>query len=122
MQVQAVNDLDALAYDVGRHLDRLGIGRTDFVRVGKCGEEGGEVLGALIKRTYGAATTEDVLDELGDVFLAALGAAEQLGVLPSAVIAARWAKVWPRSGGPGGQRQVPPAVLATNPHRRLGPV
>ena len=117
-----MNDLDALAHDVGQHLDRLGIDRTDWVRVGKCSEEGGEVVGALIKRTHGAATTADVLDELGDVFLAALGAAEQLGVSPSQVIAERWAKVLPRSAGPVGQRRVIPAVLATNPHRRLGPV
>lgn len=121
MQVQSVNDLDALAKDAAQHLDRLGIPRTDFVRVGKCSEEGGEVLGALIKRTYGAATTEDVLDELGDVFLAALGAAEQLGVLPSEVIAARWAKVRTRSSG---TPRVPSlgAALVTNPNRRLGPV
>lgn len=122
MQVQSVNDLDDLARDVGRHLDGLGVGRTDWVRVGKCGEEGGELVGALIKRTHGAATTEDVLDELGDVFLAALAAAEQLGVSPSQVIAARWAKVLPRSGGPVTQRLGVPPVLATNPHRRLGPV
>lgn len=122
MQVQSVNDLDDLARDVGRHLDGLGVGRTDWVRVGKCGEEGGGLVGALIKRTHGAATTEDVLDELGDVFLAALAAAEQLGVSPSQVITARWAKVLPRSGGAVRQRLGVPAVLATNPHRRLGPV
>jgi len=121
MGVQSVNDLDALAKDAALHLDRLGIPRTDFVRVGKCSEEGGEVVGALIKRTYGAATTQDVLDELGDVFLAALCAAEQLGVLPSEVIAARWAKVLPRSSG---RPQLPgqAAALATKSNRRWGPV
>lgn len=99
MPIQSVTDLDDLAPEVGLHLDRLGIARTDFVRVAKVGEEGGEVLGALIKRTYGGASTEDVLDELGDVFLSALGACDQIGVAPSALIAARWAKVQPRSAG-----------------------
>lgn len=121
MQVQSVNDLDALAKDTAEHLDRLGVPRNDFVRVGKCSEEGGEVVGALIKRTHGAATTEDVLDELGDVFLAALAAAEQLGVPPSQVIAARWAKVRTRSSGTSRVSALGPA-LATNPNRRWGPV
>ena len=91
-------DLDALAHDVGEHLDRLGVQRADWVRVAKVGEEGGEVVGALIKRSYGRAETSDVLAELGDVFLAALAAADQLGVAPSTVIATRWADVAPRSG------------------------
>lgn len=62
--------LKALAADVGAHLDRLGIERSDWVRVAKVGEQGGEVVGALIKRCYGRAETDDVLAELGDVFLA----------------------------------------------------
>lgn len=97
-QLRTLTDLDALANDVADHLDRLGIQRSDWVRVAKVGEEGGEVVGALIKRTYGHAETADVLAELGDVFLAALGAAHQLGIAPSAVIAARWADVAARSG------------------------
>lgn len=101
MQFQDLSDLDALAKDVSAHLDRLGVERSDWVRVAKVGEEGGEVVGALIKRTYGAAGTADVLDELGDVLLAALAAADQLGRAPSDLIAARWAQVLPRSGGPG---------------------
>lgn len=99
-QAHTLAALDALAADVGAHLDRLGIERSDWVRVAKVGEEGGEVVGALIKRSYGRATTDDVLAELGDVFLAALGAADQLGVAPSTLIAARWADVAPRSGTP----------------------
>ena len=96
-QPLTLTDLDALAHDVGEHLDRLGVQRADWVRVAKVGEEGGEVVGALIKRTYGQADTADVLAELGDVFLAALAAADQLGVTPSTLIAARWADVAPRS-------------------------
>lgn len=96
-QPRMLTDLDALAKDVGEHLDRLGVQRCDWVRVAKVGEEGGEVVGALIKRSYGRAETADVLAELGDVFLAALGAADQLGIAPSSVIAARWADVAPRS-------------------------
>lgn len=107
MQAQALSNLDALAKDVGAHLDRLGVERTDWVRVAKVGEEGGEVVGALIKRSYGAADTADVLDELGDVFLAALAAADQLGRAPSDVIASRWAQVLPRSGTPGETRGGP---------------
>ena len=96
-QPRTLTDLDALAKHVGEHLDRLGVQRCDWVRVAKVGEEGGEVVGALIKRSYGRAETADVLAELGDVFLAALGAADQLGIAPSSVIAARWADVAPRS-------------------------
>ncbi len=61
--------LDSLSLEVVAHLDRLGIERSDWVRVAKVSEEGGEVLGALIKRTQGRMTTIDVLAELGDVFL-----------------------------------------------------
>ncbi|KMO82460.1 hypothetical protein MCHLDSM_01083 [Mycolicibacterium chlorophenolicum] len=67
-QPRTLTDLDALAKDVGEHLDRLGVQRCDWVRVAKVGEEGGEVVGALIKRSYGRAETADVLAELGDVF------------------------------------------------------
>lgn len=99
-QPHTLTDLDALATDVGAHLDRLGIQRSDWVRVAKVGEEGGEVVGALIKRSYWRAETDDILAELGDVFLAALGAADQLGVTPSTLIAARWADVALRSSTP----------------------
>lgn len=102
MQIEALSNLDALAKDVSAHLDRLGVERSDWVRVAKVGEEGGEVVGALIKRSYGAADTADVLNELGDVFLAAIAAADQLGVTPSEVIVSRWAQVLPRSGARGG--------------------
>lgn len=90
-------DLDTLARAVGEHLDQLGIQRSDWARVAKVGEEGGEVVGALIKRLEGRAATSDVLDELGDVILAALGAADQLGVAASTLIAERWASVSRRS-------------------------
>lgn len=86
-------DIDALASEVGAHLDRLGVQRSDWVRVAKVGEEGGEVVGALIKRTEGRATDADVEAELADVILAALGAAEQLGIPPSKLITARWTLV-----------------------------
>ncbi|MBU8813646.1 hypothetical protein KL953_32745 [Mycolicibacterium goodii] len=90
-------NLDALAIDVGTHLDRLGVDRCDWVRVGKVAEEGGEVMGALIKRTQGRATTADLEDELGDVILAALGAIDQLGLRPSELVARRWAEVSKRT-------------------------
>ncbi len=86
-------DLDALAGDVGAHLDHLGIARDDWVRIAKTAEEAGEVLGALSKRAQNRATTQDILDELGDVFLAAVGAADQLGVSPTRLILDRWATV-----------------------------
>lgn len=89
--------LDSLSLEVIAHLDRLGVERSDWVRVAKVGEEGGEVVGALIKRTQGRMTTADVLAELGDVFLSALGASRQLGTTPSEVIAQRWKQVAPRS-------------------------
>lgn len=90
-------DVDTLAQDVGAHLDRLGVERSDWIRIGKVAEEGGEVMGALIKRTQGRATDADLEAELGDAILAALGALEQLGLTPSAVITSRWAVVSQRS-------------------------
>lgn len=90
-------NVDALARDVGAHLDRLGVARSDWVRVGKVAEEGGEVMGALIKRTQGRASDADLEAELGDAILAALGGLEQLGLVPSTVIASRWAVVSQRS-------------------------
>lgn len=89
--------LDSLAVTVGVHLDRLGVQRSDWQRVAKVGEEGGEVVGALLKRAEGRADTAHLLAELGDVFLAALAAADQLGVTPSMIIATRWADVSQRS-------------------------
>lgn len=86
-------DLNVLAKDAATHVDRLGIAREDWVRLAKIAEEAGEVLGALNKRDRQKATTADVLAELGDVFLAALVAADQLGVPPTQVIAERWAEV-----------------------------
>lgn len=92
-----LNALDSLAVTVGAHLDRLGVQRSDWQRVAKVGEEGGEVVGALLKRAEGRADTAHLLAELGDVFLAALAAADQLGVTPSTIIAARWADVSQRT-------------------------
>ncbi len=69
-----VSDIDALALFVSDHLDRLGVERSDWARIAKVAEEGGEVVGALIKRTQGRATTADLEDELADVILSALGA------------------------------------------------
>ncbi len=93
----SLGQINLLAEAVEKHLDRLGIDRSDWVRVGKVAEEGGEVVGALIKRTYGQATDADVEAELGDVILAALAAAMQLGTVPSHLIAKRWAEVSQRS-------------------------
>lgn len=90
-------DLEALSKAVAAQLDRLGIARSDWARVAKVGEEGGEVIGALLKRDEGRTTTADVLDELGDVILAALAACDQLGVAPSAVVTQRWATVSKRT-------------------------
>lgn len=94
---QPLNALDSLAVAVGVHLDHLGVQRSDWQRVAKVGEEGGEVVGALLKRAEGRADTAHLLAELGDVFLAALAAADQLGVTPSTIIAARWADVSQRT-------------------------
>ncbi|CPV66507.1 MazG nucleotide pyrophosphohydrolase domain-containing protein [Mycobacteroides abscessus] len=92
--------LDVLAAAVGAHLDRLGIARVNWVRVTKVSEEAGEVVGALIDLDQNRGAMTEVLDELGDVFLSALGAANQLGVNPSEVIAARWETVARRSASP----------------------
>lgn len=89
--------LDTLAIEVGAHLDRLGVDRCDWIRVGKVAEEGGEVMGALIKSTQGRAAASDLEDELGDVILAALGAIDQLGHRPSELIMRRWAQVSTRT-------------------------
>lgn len=93
----ALLDIDHLAADVAAHLDRLGVQRTAWIWVAKVAEEAGEVLGALIKRTQGRCTDTALYEELGDVFLSALGAADQLGLIPSALITWRWAQVLPRS-------------------------
>ena len=102
-------DVDSLSAAVGEHLDRLGIERSEWLRVAKVGEEGGEVIGALIERGLGRADIDDVVAELGDVFLSALGALDQLGLRPSTVIAQRWKAVRRRSArvdaaGNGGQK------------------
>lgn len=90
-------DLEALSRDAAAHVDRLGIVRDDWVRLAKIAEEAGEVLGALSKRDQGRGGNGEVLAELGDVFLAALVAAQQLGVVPAQIIVQRWAEVSPRS-------------------------
>lgn len=92
-----LDHLQALSRDAAAHVDRLGIVRDDWVRLAKIAEEAGEVLGALSKRDQGRGGNEEVLAELGDVFLAALVAAQQLGVAPAQIIAQRWAQVSPRS-------------------------
>lgn len=90
-------DIDVLASDVGTHLDDLGVERCDWVRICKVAEEGGEAVGALIKRTQGRATNADLEDELADVILAALGAIDQLGLQAAPLIARRWAHVSTRT-------------------------
>ncbi|MCX5046691.1 hypothetical protein OG921_26300 [Aldersonia sp. NBC_00410] len=82
--------LDPLSVAAGKHLDHLRVARVDWIRVTKVAEEAGEVVGALIKLQEGRAEFEDVRSELGDVFLAALAAADQLGLRPSDVVADRW--------------------------------
>ena len=61
----------------------------------KVAEEAGELVGALCKRTQGThgVISADVLDELGDVLISALGAAEDLGFDPAQVLNQRWATV-----------------------------
>lgn len=90
-------NLDGLARAVGEHLDRLGVERCDWVRVCKVAEEAGEAVGALIKGTQGRATDTDVQDELADVILAALGAINQLGLQPGALLGRRWVQVSART-------------------------
>lgn len=92
-----VGMLDDLAVAVGEHLDALGVERCDWVRIGKVAEEGGEAVGALIKRTQGRATDTDVEDELADAVLAALGGINQLGLQASVLLARRWAQVSART-------------------------
>lgn len=105
-----VVDVDSLSRAVGECLDRMGVERSDWLRVAKVGEEAGEVIGALIKRGLARADIDDLVAELGDVFLSALGAADQLGLKASAVIAQRWQTVAaradvgdPATAGHGGQ-------------------
>lgn len=94
---EALVELDGLARAVGEHLDGLGVERCDWVRVCKVAEEAGEAVGALIKGTQGRATETDVQDELADVILAALGAINQLGLQPGALLGRRWAQVSART-------------------------
>lgn len=90
---QGMLGLDELAPQVGAHLDRLGVARSEWLRVAKVAEEAGEVIGALIK----SLPEEDLHAELADVFLAALGAADQLDLVPSQLIEKRWKHVAARS-------------------------
>ena len=119
-----LRQIDSLADAVVAHLDALGVQRSDWTRVGKVAEEGGEVIGALIKRTQNRATTDDVRDELGDVILAALAACKQLGLAPAEVIARRWASVSQRTASTltksaaaqADNRKITTAILDTRPN------
>lgn len=59
----------------------------------KVAEEAGEANGAAIKRIEGRKTMRDVLDELADTIIAAIGALQAHDADPAATVARRWGEV-----------------------------
>jgi len=93
------NDITALAHEIAawrrRELPATDAATRQLLAGMKVAEEAGELVGALCKRTQGVrgVTSADVLDELGDVLIAALSAAVDLGFDPAQVLNQRWASV-----------------------------
>jgi len=92
-------DITALAHEIvtwcRRELPATDASTRQLLAGMKVAEEAGELVGALCKRTQGVrgVTSSDVLDELGDVLIAALSAAVDLGCDPAQVLNQRWAGV-----------------------------
>ncbi len=72
--------LDSLAGAVGVHLDRLGVQRSDWQRVAKVGEEGGEVVGAFSNEPKAELTPRICWLNSATYSWLRLAAADQLGV------------------------------------------
>ena len=77
------------------HEDRWG-GKADTTVALKLNEEAGEVGGAFIKRDEGRASTDHVLDELGDVAVVLNVLCARVGTTPDAVLARRFPQVQAR--------------------------
>ena len=92
-------DITALAHEIvtwcRRELPATDANTRQLLAGMKVAEEAGELVGALCKRTQGVrgVTSADVLDELGDVLIAALSAAVDFGCDPAQVLNQRWATV-----------------------------
>ncbi len=92
-------DITALAHEIvtwcRRELPATDASTRQLLAGMKVAEEAGELVGALCKRTQGVrgVTSSDVLDELGDVLIAALSAAVDFGCDPAQVLNQRWATV-----------------------------
>lgn len=66
---------------------------TPFKQCAKVAEEGGEVVGAAIKHDEGRRSRQDVLDELADTIIAAVGAIQALHADPADTVFTRWQEV-----------------------------
>jgi len=92
-------DITALAHEIvtwcRRELPATDANTRQLLAGMKVAEEAGELVGALCKRTQGVrgVTSAGVLDELGDVLIAALSAAVDFGCDPAQVLNQRWATV-----------------------------
>lgn len=92
-------DITALAQEIitwrRRELPATDATTRELLSGMKVAEEAGEMVGSLVKRTQGirGVTSADVLDELGDVLIAALAAAVDFGCDPAQVLNQRWATV-----------------------------
>jgi hypothetical protein len=91
--------INGLASQVSEWHERELPGKPSMVRVAKCAEEVGEMIGAHIKaaepdRRDGRNRLQESWDEWADVMISALGAAEALGITdPDAVLNERWKEV-----------------------------
>ncbi|CAM3740418.1 pyrophosphohydrolase domain-containing protein [Tsukamurella ocularis] len=79
--------------DVWGHISQRWPSSEPFSQAAKVAEEAGEVVGAAIKEREGRRTVDDVLDELADTIIAAMGAIQARGCNVSRVVTNRWAEV-----------------------------
>lgn len=80
--------------DVWAHVTTRWPESTPFMQCAKVAEEAGEAVGEAIKLSQ--LRGGDVLDELADTIIAAIGALQSLGQNPRFVVAERWEEVMNR--------------------------
>ena len=71
-------------------------GADAFVQAAKVAEEAGEVVGAAIKERQSLVAGDEVLNELADTMIAAIGAIQAREHDPATVVAERWKEVHTR--------------------------
>lgn len=79
--------------DVWGHISRRWPTADPFTQAAKVAEEAGEAIGAAIKEREGRRAAGDVLDELADTIIAAMGAIQARDRSVSEVVANRWEEV-----------------------------